>query len=217
MSEKGSRLYVGLATAAIVISLIVAAQAVLSLSQTQARQDEIAKQVSGVLDKLAAAEARLNDLAKQIGEIRTRTEPKLQKLTILLGEGKIVQEAVKDPATGEIKLLPEEKGGEEELTGEYHRWEPAVIIVKKGDTVELTVKNPRKHAHSFVLPAFGVDTGRIPGRAEQPDEAKRTVTVRFVADKAGVFQFQCGVPFDHEKGDCDADHNYMVGYLIVLD
>ncbi|MEM4310868.1 MAG: cupredoxin domain-containing protein [Nitrososphaerales archaeon] len=142
---------------------------------------------------------------------------KIQKFTIIVGEGEIIQEAIEDKATGEIKLVSEEKGGEETLTGEYHRWEPNVLVVKKGDKVELTVKNPRKHAHSFVLPAFGVDTGRIPGKAEQPDEGKRTVTVTFTADKAGVFPFICGIPFDHKAGNCDPDHARITGYLIVLE
>jgi heme/copper-type cytochrome/quinol oxidase subunit 2 len=128
-------------------------------------------------------------------------QPKVQKFKIIIGEGKIIQEV----------------GGEEKITGEFHRWEPPVIVVKKGDTVELTIVNPRKHAHSFVLPAFNIDTGRIPGKLEQPDEAKRTVTVRFVADKAGIFPFFCGIPFDPAKGDCDPDHKYIVGYLIVLE
>ncbi len=127
--------------------------------------------------------------------------PKTQKLRIELGEGEIIQEVQ----------------GEEALTGEFHRWEPNVIVVKKGDTVELTVVNPRKHAHSFVLSAYNVDTGRIPGRDEQPDVAKRTVTVKFVADKLGVYKFECGIPFDHAKKDCDPDHKRMVGHLIVLD
>jgi heme/copper-type cytochrome/quinol oxidase subunit 2 len=117
---------------------------------------------------------------------------------------------------GEGKII-EEVNGKETITGEFHRWEPPVIVVKKGDTVELTVVNPRSHAHSFVLPAFNVDTGRIPGKLEQPDEAKRTVTVRFVADKSGIFPFFCGISYNEATLDCDPDHAYMVGYLIVLE
>jgi len=143
--------------------------------------------------------------------------PKVQQLRIELGEGEIVQEAMVDSATGQIALVPEEKGGEEMLTGEFHRWEPSVLVVKKGDTLNLTVVNPRKRAHSFVLQAFNVDTGRIPGRLEQPDLAKRTITVTFVADRPGVFKFECGIPLDPSKGDCDPDHARMVGYLVVLD
>ncbi len=126
--------------------------------------------------------------------------PTTQKLTIIMGEGEIIQEI----------------DGEEQLTGEFHRWEPPVLVVKDGDTVELTVVNPRSNAHSFVLSDYGVDTGRIPGRVEEPNITKRTVTVTFVADKAGVFTYRCGMAFDPDAGNCDPDHARMVGQLIVL-
>jgi heme/copper-type cytochrome/quinol oxidase subunit 2 len=131
----------------------------------------------------------------------TGVQPKVQKFKIQLGEGKIIEEV----------------NEEEKITGEFHRWEPPVIVVKKGDTVELTVVNDNSHAHSFVLPDFNVNTGRIPGKLEQPDEAKRTVTVRFVADKAGIFIFFCGIPFNPAKNDCAPDHSYIVGYPVVLE
>lgn len=154
--------------------------------------------------------------AGERGPVGVGLTPTVQKLQIEMGEGEIVQAAVVDQATGETRLVSEEMGGEETLTGEYHRWQPYVLVVKEGDTVELTVVNPRKNAHSFVLNAFGVDTGRIPGRVEQPDLAGRTLTVTFVADKAGVFKFECAIEHDHMLGDCDADHERMVGYLVVL-
>ena len=124
-----------------------------------------------------------------------------QKLRIELGEGEIIQEVQ----------------GKDELTGEYHRWEPNTLVVKKGDTVELTFVNPRRNTHSFVLSAFNVNTGPIPGRDTEPDIAKRTVTVKFVADKAGVFKFECGIAFVEETKECDVDHARMIGHLIVLD
>ncbi|MEM4314803.1 MAG: cupredoxin domain-containing protein [Nitrososphaerota archaeon] len=161
----------------------------------------VISQSSSISAQLNAISGRLNELGGQLADLAAKTAPKTHKFTIIMGEGEIVQEV----------------DGEEAITGEFHRWEPPVLVVKKGDTVELTVKNPRSHAHSFVLTDFAVDTGRIPGRAEQPDEAKRAVTVTFIANKAGVFQFKCGVPHDHEKGDCDPDHARMTGYLIVLE
>jgi heme/copper-type cytochrome/quinol oxidase subunit 2 len=189
-----SRAYLVLSLVSLVIAVAAVALVVGQTSSTTAQLDAI----SGQLNRLSG---QLNEQAVTLDELTAKVGPKTQKFTIVLGEGKIVQEV----------------NEEEELTGEFHRWEPPVLVVRKGDKVELTVKNPRSHAHSFVLADFGVDTGRIPGKEEQPDEAKRTVMVSFVADKAGVFQFRCGIPFDHEKDDCDADHAYMVGYLVVLE
>ncbi len=120
--------------------------------------------------------------------------PVTQNLSIQMGEGTMIHEL---------------ENGEEELTGEFHRWEPAVLVVNKGDKVVLTVTNPRGHAHSLVLPEFGVATPRLEGRGG-------TATVEFTADKAGLFQFACGTPWDEEAEDCGLDHQYQVGHLIVL-
>ncbi|MFQ5837875.1 MAG: hypothetical protein ACE5HJ_03740 [Thermoplasmata archaeon] len=124
-----------------------------------------------------------------------------QKFTVVMGEGEIIGE---NPDTGE-----------EEIIGEFHRWEPAVLVVNKGDLVILTVKNPRSHNHSFVLEAFGVDTGTLPGKLAQPPGGSE-VEVQFVPDKAGVFRWKCGVEHVHDTWDCDEDHVRMVGYLVVL-
>ena len=123
-------------------------------------------------------------------------EPAVQNLSIIMGEGETIEEVE----------------GEDTLTGEFHRWEPAVLVVYKGDTVNLEVSNPRSKAHSLIIPDFGVATPKL-------DPRGGTATVEFVADKAGVFQYVCGIPFAREDGalDCNLDHKRQVGYLIVLD
>lgn len=126
--------------------------------------------------------------------------PQTQSITLVIGEGEIIQEV----------------NGTEQLTGEYHRWEPDVIVVNKGDTVQLTVRNIRSHIHSFVLTAFGIDSGPINGKVLAPPNGDEWST-SFVADEAGVFQFRCGIPYDEDAGQCDPDHARMVGYLIVLE
>lgn len=113
-----------------------------------------------------------------------------------MGEGKIIQEV----------------GDEDAITGEFHRWEPAVLVAHVGDTIQLTVTNPRSKYHNFVLPEFGVVTSKLEPRGG-------TATVEFTADKAGTFQFACGTPFSREGSatDCNLDHERQVGYLIVLE
>ena len=103
-----------------------------------------------------------------------------------------------------------EEGKEEIAFVELHRWEPNLIIVNQGDEVTLNISNPRKHAHTFSLPEFGVNTEILESR-----EGKQTVT--FVADTAGVFTFYCGLPYNAERGYCDPDHSMMTGTLIVLE
>lgn len=117
-----------------------------------------------------------------------------QQLTVVMGEGEVI---------GEVD-------GEEMVTGEYHRWEPNTLVVHKGDNVSLTVMNPRKNIHSFFLPGYNLDTGPLTPRTGE-------ATLEFTADKAGVFQWICNIPQDAAEGECDADHETMIGYLIVLD
>jgi hypothetical protein len=105
----------------------------------------------------------------------------------------------------------ENEGGEEAIAFvELHRWEPNTIIVNQGDTVVLEITNPRKHAHTLSVPAFGVNSEIL-----EPREGADTVT--FVADTSGVFTFYCGLPYNPDKLYCDPDHSMMTGTLVVLD
>lgn len=102
----------------------------------------------------------------------------------------------------------------------FYKWNPSVLVVFKGDTVILNVTNDSKsRVHSFILPAFGLNTGEIPPKGETAPYKPTTVTLKFVADKAGTFQFACGVPPD-PKADpkkCSPEHEYQTGTLIVLE
>ena len=123
------------------------------------------------------------------------SKPVTQNLSIMMGEGTMIHEL---------------ENGEEELTGEFHRWEPAVLMAFTGDTIILTVTNPHPNAHSFMLPEFGVITPLL-----EPQGG--TAVVEFTVDEAGIFQFACGLPYDNEAGYCAIDHEHMVGYLTVLE
>lgn len=131
--------------------------------------------------------------ALAIVSMQTQVSGRTQRFKIIMGEGEVIAEIQ----------------GEDQLTGEYHRWEPGTIVVHQGDRVILEIVNPRKNVHSFILPDFGVDTGRLEPRGG-------SATIEFVADKSGVFQYLCGTPHDHALGLCDPDHGTMVGYLVVL-
>lgn len=127
--------------------------------------------------------------------------PKTQTFNIQLGEGEVL---------GVGETLGDQY--EHKIVGEYHRWEPGVLVVHKGDKVVLNVSNPRKAVHSFLLKAYGIDTGKL-----TPRTGKKTV--EFVADKVGAFEYVCGVDYDPkaEPHECDPDHKRMTGQLIVLD
>ena len=112
----------------------------------------------------------------------------------------------------EVKFFAEAKNeqGEEGVSFvELHRWEPNLIIVNQGDTVVLEITNPRKHAHTFSIPEFGVNSQIL-----EPREGMDTVT--FVADSVGVYTFYCGLSYNPEQLYCDPDHSMMTGTLVVL-
>jgi uncharacterized cupredoxin-like copper-binding protein len=88
-----------------------------------------------------------------------------------------------------------------------HRWYPTMLVVREGDTVELAIANPDDFAHQFELPAFNIKTKIL-----NPGESDR---VTFVADRVGVFEYRCSLPYDPGKKHCTPDHDEMRGYLIV--
>lgn len=88
-----------------------------------------------------------------------------------------------------------------------HRWYPTMLVVREGDTVDLVIANPDEFAHQFELPAFNIKTKIL----NQGDSDR----VRFVADKVGVFEYRCSLPYDPAQKHCTPDHAEMRGYLIV--
>lgn len=77
-------------------------------------------------------------------------------------------------------------------------FEPDVITVNKGDTVNLHI-NSIDVDHGIGLATFGVD---------EKLEAGKVTDVEFVADKVGTFTFFCNVM-------CGQGHREMTGQLIV--
>ncbi len=157
--------------------------------------------------------------------------PVTRDFSIVVGQGKVVtvheheaeeadddhddEEADDDHDDEEMEMEMDGEAEEIEIVGVFHRWEPATLVAFKGDTIRLEVTNLRGSAHSFVLAEFLVDTGSLPPLGG-------TETVEFTVDKAGIFQFACGMKYVDEEtgeltGDCAPDHEQMVGYITVLD
>jgi nitrous-oxide reductase len=88
------------------------------------------------------------------------------------------------------------------MTAARSNFRPDIIRVKKGDTVVLHISNTEKirdASHGFAIPEYNIQTSLDPGE---------TVTVRFVASKAGAFSFYC-------TEFCSALHLEMQGWLMV--
>jgi plastocyanin len=110
----------------------------------------------------------------------------------------------------------------EKVVGEYVRWAPNVIIVNAGDTVRLTIKNPRGGDHSFAIVApsgsFSGTTasGVVQGRDNSGSPAGTEATIEFTALARGTYVFLCVTPFDDATNSCHPDHDTLTGTLIVL-
>lgn len=88
------------------------------------------------------------------------------------------------------------------MTAMRSSFRPDIIRVKKGDTVVLHISNTEKQkdaTHGFAIPQYNIQTSVDPGE---------TVTVRFVATKAGAFSHYC-------TEFCSALHLEMQGWILV--
>ena len=73
------------------------------------------------------------------------------------------------------------------------QWVPGTIIVKKGDDVEITLINKTPSGtHNFSIKAFGINQNVL--------SKKDPKTVKFKADKAGIFEISCGLHKAHVGG-----------------
>lgn len=81
-------------------------------------------------------------------------------------------------------------------------FEPEHVTIKKGQKVKWIVtsmESTKDSTHGFCIPSYNIAGSIEPGK---------TITVEFVADKAGVFPFYC-LEF------CSALHLEMMGYLMI--
>jgi cytochrome c oxidase subunit 2 len=95
-------------------------------------------------------------------------------------------------------------GGEEvrtiEVIASRFKFEPSIISVAQGDRIQLRLRSADRD-HRFAIKAFRVKA-LIPKTGE-------AVTVAFVADRTGTFEFTC-------DEYCGTGHSGMKGRLVVL-
>lgn len=102
---------------------------------------------------------------------------------------------------GEAPVVDRDRGSVKEI--ERYTFDPAFIVVNRGDTVILKIHTLKGDKHIVTIPAF-----KVPETIIMRGEEK---SIRFVANKAGVFEFKCTNHVEsHKEGP-------MVGYIYVLD
>ena len=93
---------------------------------------------------------------------------------------------------------PKEVVREFTMTAKRFEYDPSTITVNKGDKVKITITS-MDTTHGFRLPEFEISEEISPNNP---------VTIEFVADKIGDFDFWCTVY-------CGSGHGGMRGKLIV--
>ena len=103
--------------------------------------------------------------------------------------------------TGVVEEVPENPPAnvkEFSISAAPFSFTPATMVVNKGDTVKITVKNT-KGTHNLKIDEFNAATRIL--------NAGETQTITFVADKVGTFEYYCSVGNHRAQG--------MVGTLTV--
>ncbi len=103
--------------------------------------------------------------------------------------------------SGEAPVVDRDRGAVKEI--ERYTFDPPFLVVNKGDTVVLHVHALKGEKHLIEIKDFGV--------SETPINKGEEKTVRFVADKAGIFKFVCNNHVNSKK------EGPMVGYIYVMD
>ncbi|QHW30815.1 hypothetical protein GZH47_08080 [Paenibacillus rhizovicinus] len=84
---------------------------------------------------------------------------------------------------------------------EVYRWDPASIVVHKGEVVELRITGVNGASHPFIIQELGIK-GEV--------HKGQTTVVHFTADQRGTFAIEC---LTHSSL---ANGGPMVGYITVL-
>lgn len=90
-----------------------------------------------------------------------------------------------------------------------HLYDPQMLVARRGDTVRLRMLNQSNFRHGIEIVGYGIRTGELYGGASQ--------VLSFIADKPGIFEYRCYLPYDPATGTCAPDHDHMIGHLVVIE
>jgi plastocyanin len=146
--------------------------------------------------------------------------PRSVAMTVMIGEGQVVV-GWNDTCNCAVQL-DTPAADSEVVAGEYVRWTPDTIVVNAGDTVTLTIKNPRGGDHGFMIEAQAGDFSGttvspvIQGRDNSGNPEGTSAVITFTALKPGTYTYICPIPYDEALNHCHPDHETLTGTLIVL-
>ena len=112
------------------------------------------------------------------------------------------------PAKIDLSMLITGRGAIGGLA-ESHLFDPQMLIARQGDEVTLRVMNQSHFRHGIEIVGYGVRTGELNGGASRE--------LSFTADKPGIIEYRCYIPYDPATATCAPDHDQMIGHLVVLE
>jgi plastocyanin len=146
--------------------------------------------------------------------------PRSVAMTLVLDEGQVVT-GWNDTCNCAVQL-DTPSADSEVIAGEYVRWAPSTLVMNAGDTLTLTIKNPRGGDHGFLIEAQAGDfsgttaAASIQGRRNSGNPEGTSAVITFTALKPGTYTYICPLPFDDAVNHCHPDHDTITGTLIVL-
>ena len=134
----------------------------------------------------------------------------LSLLTLTAPAGPARSTPAPGPATIDVSLLISGRGA---IGGpaESHLYDPQLLVARRGDKVRLRVTNGSHFRHAIEVVGYGVKTGPLTGGPQAAE------TLTFTADKPGIYEYRCYLPYDPATATCSPDHEQMVGHLVVLE
>lgn len=92
-----------------------------------------------------------------------------------------------------------------------HLYDPQMLVVRQGDTVRLQVMNRTFFRHGIEIAGYKVRTGEL------TNGPRASELLTFTANKPGIFEYRCYLPYDPATATCSPDHEHMVGHLVVIE
>lgn len=78
------------------------------------------------------------------------------------------------------------------VTETEYAFSPTTMNVKVGDRVKITFVNEGSFEHDFIVDELNLNTGET--------NAGETSSLEFIADRAGVYTYYCGIKDHQDKG-----------------
>jgi plastocyanin len=198
----------------VVLLIVLAGMAVVYVNQAQGTSDKIA-QLNTEIAQLSAQIAQLNTEGSQL----TSNQQHLNSSVFALKHLPVMNQAPTTRTVRETWYL---------TSPHQDRFDPSVIVVNQGDTIQLTLVDNDTVAHDFVMgPPYNIivnatepgmlndltqqtfttaATNNSPGVVVKGSPGGVLATYSFVASYSGVFEFVC--TYHVATG--------MIGYLVVL-